>query len=92
MKGKNLWPGTTFIGEGERDGVELGPHVGNGEAAAEPWRGTNSPIPGRSRTTRSMFKHRLGSLFHRVGPNSLTPLFFYFSNWLRVAKHQNNNS
>jgi hypothetical protein len=61
VKGKNLRPETPFIGEGERDGAEPGPHVGNDEPAErgsmEPWCGNGSPIPSPSRTVRSVFKH-----------------------------------
>jgi hypothetical protein len=30
-KGKNLQPGAPFIGDGERDDAEAGPHVGDDE-------------------------------------------------------------
>jgi hypothetical protein len=43
-KGKNLRPWTSFIGEGKRDGTELGPPVGDGERTAEPWHGACFPV------------------------------------------------
>jgi hypothetical protein len=84
MKGKKSLAGDAFYrGRRERDGIELGPHVGDGEPttgeSAEPWHGTSSHVPSLSRAARSVFKHRPVPLFHRAGPNSLTPLFFYFS-------------
>jgi hypothetical protein len=68
--------GTPFIG-GERDGAEVGPHIGDDD------------LVGRMRA-RSVFKHRSGPLFHRARLKSLKQTFVLI--FQTAASLQNHNA
>jgi hypothetical protein len=78
VKGKNLQPGMPNIGEGERDDVEPGPHVGDDEPTTSK---SAEPAPlflvGRTRRGRCL-NTDLGHYFTGSGPFHHTTIFLIF--------------